>query len=191
MAKEYILGNVKGPKGDTGPAGATGPVGPQGSQGVQGTKGAVGTATTVSIGMVTTGGAGTNAVITNAGTSRAAVFSFTVPRGATGAQGAKGDKGATEATDPAVATGPAGPQGLQGAKGATGAQGVTVSGLLTTDKQVHISPNYSTTLATTKAQQEAWNLISTGDVTANNQLTFKCFGDKPATAIPIKLEVTR
>lgn len=70
-------------------------------------------------------------------------------------------------------------------------QVLTVSGLLTTDKQVHISPNYSTTLATAKAQQEAWNLIAMGDVTANNQITFKCFGDKPTTAIPIKLEVTR
>lgn len=70
-------------------------------------------------------------------------------------------------------------------------QVVTVSGLLTTDKQVHITPDYSTALATSKAQQEAWNLVSKGDVTANNQITLTCFGDKPMTAVPVKLEVTR
>lgn len=38
-----LLGNVKGPKGDTGPQGETGPQGPQGEQGPAGADGANGT----------------------------------------------------------------------------------------------------------------------------------------------------
>jgi hypothetical protein len=49
--------------------------------------GARGAAATVSVGTTTTGSAGTNASVTNSGTSSAAVFNFTIPRGATGAAG--------------------------------------------------------------------------------------------------------
>jgi hypothetical protein len=44
-------------------------------------------AATVTVGTTTTGNAGTNASVTNGGTSSAAVFNFTIPRGATGAAG--------------------------------------------------------------------------------------------------------
>ncbi len=70
-------------------------------------------------------------------------------------------------------------------------QTLTVTGLRTSDKQVHLTPDYSTTLATAQAQQEAWNLISKADVTADNQITFTCFSDAPGTEIPIKIEVIR
>lgn len=78
------------PRGDVGATGSTGATG------------ATGTAATIALGTVTTGAAGTNVIITNSGTSSAATFNFTIPRGDTGATGATG------------ATGPTGPQGPAG-----------------------------------------------------------------------------
>ena len=76
---------VLGPTGPTGPAGAS----------------------TIAIGQTTTGLPGTNASVTNSGTSENVVLNFTIPRGNTGE------------------TGPAGPQGPQGVQGATGLTGTT------------------------------------------------------------------
>lgn len=50
-------------------------------------RGPQGAAATVTVGKVTTGAAGSNAAVTNSGTSGAAILNFTIPRGATGAQG--------------------------------------------------------------------------------------------------------
>ena len=102
---------IQGPKGDkglTGDKGATGERGPQG---------ATGAAATIKVGTVSTGNPGTNATVVNAGTANAAVFNFTIPRGATGAVGPQGPAGAKGAT------GDTGPQGPAGAKGATGERG--------------------------------------------------------------------
>jgi Chaperone of endosialidase len=71
------------PKGDTGATGATGPQGPKGDA-----------AATINVGSTTTGAAGTNASVTNSGTSSAVVLNFTIPRGATGATGPQGPAGA-------------------------------------------------------------------------------------------------
>ena len=60
---------IKGPKGDTG------------AQGV------AGTAATVTIGTTQTGEAGSQASVTNSGDANAAVFNFTIPRGAQGVAG--------------------------------------------------------------------------------------------------------
>lgn len=49
-----------------------------------GEKGDDGEAATISVGTVTTGAAGTSATVVNSGTSSAAVFDFTIPRGADG-----------------------------------------------------------------------------------------------------------
>ena len=68
-------------------------------------------------------------------------------------------------------------------------QEVAVSGILASDLP-HITPVYSTTNATAIAQKEAWNCVSKA-VTAADKLTFTCFEDKPATAIPIQIEVIR
>ena len=46
------------------------------------------------MGTITTAAAGASANVTNSGTSAAAVFNFTIPRGATGATGATGPAGA-------------------------------------------------------------------------------------------------
>ena len=70
-------GQLQGAKGDTGDTG------PQGQPGQ---------AATVQVGQVTTGEPGSNASVTNSGTSNAAVLDFSIPRGATGE---KGDIGAT------------------------------------------------------------------------------------------------
>lgn len=80
------------PKGDTGAQGPAGPTGPAGPA-----------SATLALGSVSTGAAGSNVVITNSGTTSAAVFNFTIPRGDTGATGAAG---------------PAGADGLDGAPGA-------------------------------------------------------------------------
>lgn len=83
-------------------------VGPTGPTGATGATGATGTAATISVGTVTTGAAGSSASVTNAGTSSAAVFNFSIP------QGIKGDKGDT---------------GDQGPIGETGATGLNWQGV--------------------------------------------------------------
>ena len=92
----------QGAKGDTGATGATGPTGPTGPQGPTGPKGDTGAtgpqgpqgpAATITVGTTATGNPGTNASVTNSGTSSAAVFNFTIPRGNTGATGPQGPDG--------------------------------------------------------------------------------------------------
>ena len=71
----------------------------KGNKGDKGDKGDKGTAATISVGTTTTGAAGTQASVTNAGTSSAAKFNFVIPKGdkgeqgKQGIQGVKGDKG--------------------------------------------------------------------------------------------------
>ena len=78
---------LQGIQGDTGPQGATGATGAAGGAGSQGA------AATIAVGTTTTGAAGTSASVVNAGTSSAAVFNFTIPRGATGDTGPIGATG--------------------------------------------------------------------------------------------------
>ena len=66
----------------------------QGPPGPQGQQGEPGAAATVTVGTVTTGEPGTDAIVTNSGTESAAVFNFTIPRGETGTAGADGKDGA-------------------------------------------------------------------------------------------------
>ena len=80
------------PKGDTGAAG---------SNGADGSDGA---AATIAIGTVTTGNAGSSAVVTNSGSSSAATFNFTIPKGDTGAQGPAGADG-QDGADGAISDG--------------------------------------------------------------------------------------
>ena len=88
--------------------GAEGPPGPQGEPGSNGTNGEDGAAATISVGTVTTGSAGSNVIVTNVGTTSAAVLDFTIPRGDTGSQGIQGIQGIQ---------GPAGNNGSDGADG--------------------------------------------------------------------------
>jgi hypothetical protein len=75
--------------------GATGPQGIQGIQGPTGNTGPIGPSGTVTVGSTTTGGVGTNASVTNTGTSTAAVLNFTIPQGPQGVQGPVGPAGST------------------------------------------------------------------------------------------------
>ena len=85
--------------GPAGALGSTGPQGPQGFNGPQGTAGSTGSSgpagptgagASVAIGTVTTSAPGTQAAITNSGTSTAAVLNFTLPQGAPGTNGTGG-----------------------------------------------------------------------------------------------------
>lgn len=61
--------------------------------------------TTVDVGTTTTGAEGTQASVTNSGTTHNAVFNFTIPKGDTGATGPTGPTGATGPAGPGVAAG--------------------------------------------------------------------------------------
>ena len=61
---------------------------------LKGDTGAAGAAATVTVGSTTTGNPGTNASVTNSGTSSAAVLNFTIPKGEKGDQGNSGYTGA-------------------------------------------------------------------------------------------------
>lgn len=78
---------AKGDKGDTGAQGIQGVKGDKGDTGEQGLQGIAGNAATIRIGSVTTGAPGTNASVTNSGTSSAAILNFQIPRGTPGADG--------------------------------------------------------------------------------------------------------
>ena len=87
---------LKGDTGNTGSTGLTGPAGTNGEQGLKGdtgltgpagTNGTNGSAATVAVGTVTTGAAGSSAIVTNAGTTSAAILNFTIPQGAAGTGG--------------------------------------------------------------------------------------------------------
>lgn len=75
--------NFSIPRGDTGSVGATGSIG------------ASGAAATISVGTTQTGNPGSSAAVTNSGSSSAAIFNFTIPRGDVGASGPVGATGAT------------------------------------------------------------------------------------------------
>lgn len=109
-AYEFItdLSGAQGVKGPQGPTGATG------SPGAKGDKGDDGAAATIQVGTVTTGEAGTEASVTNAGTANAAKFNFVIPKGEKGETGEKGDAGAK---------GDTGEKGEKGDTGATGTRG--------------------------------------------------------------------
>ena len=79
-------------------------------------QGPPGEAATVTVGTVTTGEPGTDAIVANSGTEIAAVFDFTIPRGATGAAGAPGPQG------PKGDTGETGPAGAGVPDGGTAGQ---------------------------------------------------------------------
>lgn len=67
---------------------------------------------------------------------------------------------------------------------------VAVAGVSADGGDVHIYPVYSANAATRAAQREGYNAISL--VTpGQNQITFTCDEDKPAVAIPIKVEVRK
>ena len=84
---------VLGGDGPEGPQGIPGPEGPEGPQGPKGDKGDAAATITVASPVIT-GAAGTNAAVTNSGTSSNVILNFTIPRGSQGLQGVPGVPGA-------------------------------------------------------------------------------------------------
>lgn len=72
--KRTLIGNIKGPKGDTG---------------AQGPQGATGPGATIEVGTVSTTAYGNTAQVTNSGTETAAVLDFVIPQGKPGEQTTK------------------------------------------------------------------------------------------------------
>lgn len=146
------------------------PQGAAGAAGSAGSAGSAGAAATVAVGTTTTGNAGTNAAVTNSGSTSAAVLNFTVPKGADGSPGSTGTAGAAATVAVGTTTtGAAGsnaavsnsgtsaaavlnftvPQGAAGAAGTPGSTGATGPGVATggTTGQVlakNSSTNYDT-----------------------------------------------
>ncbi len=116
---EY-LGSSKGAQGAQGEAGKDGV---NGTDGVDGKDGKDGAAATIQVGTVTTGAAGSEAVVTNVGTANAAILNFTIPRGAQGERGIQGETGAA---------GKDGANGRDGADGKDGAAATVTVGQVTT-----------------------------------------------------------
>ena len=103
--------------GEVGPRGPRGEPGEQGDPGADGQDGADGAAATVTVGSTTTSAPGGNASVTNVGTSSAAVFDFTIPRGATGAPGSDGTNGTNGVDGRTVRSGTGAPSGGIGVDG--------------------------------------------------------------------------
>jgi hypothetical protein len=82
--QSLVFSAQQGPQGATGSTGAKGDTGTTGATGATGNPG---TAATVAVGTTTTGAAGSSATVANSGTTSAAVFDFTIPRGNTGDTG--------------------------------------------------------------------------------------------------------
>ncbi len=89
----YVIGS--GLTGPTGPTGSTGPTGPA--------------AATITVASTTTGLPGTEASVTNIGTTNDVMLDFIIPAGPTGPTGPTGSEGPTGPTGPEGATGPTGP----------------------------------------------------------------------------------
>lgn len=86
---DYLNLSKRGAKGDPGPQGIPGIPG-QSITGPAGSAGANGQAATITIGTTTTLPAGSNATVTNTGTSSNAVLNFGIPQGAQGTPGSGG-----------------------------------------------------------------------------------------------------
>jgi hypothetical protein len=79
-----------GPTGQIGPIGPTGQIGPTGvtgAIGATGVRGATGASCTVSVGTTTTLSAGSQASVSNSGTSSAVILNFQIPKGDKGNDG--------------------------------------------------------------------------------------------------------
>jgi hypothetical protein len=144
------------------------PAGQTGATGATGATGSPGTAATIAAGTTTTGAPGSSASVTNSGTSGAAVFDFTIPRGDVGATGATG------------ATGPAGP-------------GVAIGGTANQSLLKVDGTNYNTywgtpplaTLATSSETVIATVRNATGSTLSAGQVVYidGAIGNRPSVAL--------
>ena len=131
-----------------------------------------GDAATVSVGTTTTGASGTSALVTNSGTSSAAVLNFTVPQGPVGPPGVAGP------------TGPTGPTGPAGATGATGASG---GGINSISFATEITNPGSGTAGTTYYLSPLSNSAS---VSSANNNAIATSGNNNFSAVPVACTVS-
>ena len=147
------------PRGDTGAAGSNG------------SDGSDGAAATIAIGTVTTGAAGSSATVTNSGTSSAATFNFSIPKGDTGAQGPAGQDGA-DGADGGISDGDKGDITVSNSGGTFTIDNdvITTSKIaddaVTADK---LANSINTEIAANTAK--VTNATHTGDVTGSTALT--------------------
>ena len=121
MSQSFLIGNIKGPKGDTGVAGPTGPQGPQGERGIQGEKGKA-----FAIAKVYSSVAAMDLDYNNAAIKVGdfVMISTADPDDLENARlYVKGAASYEFITDFSGPTGPQGPQGVKGDTGATGPKG--------------------------------------------------------------------
>jgi collagen triple helix repeat protein len=180
-----------------GPAGAAGSQGPPG---VPGSAGPAGTAATATAGTTVTGAPGTNANVTNVGTTSAAVFNFSIPRGDVGAAGTAGAQGPQGPQGPTGSQGPQGPAGSTGAQGPQGPTGSTGAPAWTTNTSGFTIPAVGSTVSVTVADA-SWIVVGemlyvdqagggvgiSGvlQVTAKAGNTLTLLNPQPAPAIPL------
>lgn len=172
--------------------------------GLTGPQGTTGNAATIAVGTVTTGAAGSSAVITNAGTSSAAVFNFTIPQGVQGTTGNTGPAntlsigtvttGAAGSSAAATITGTAPNQTLnltipQGAAGAGSPDATTTSkgsiqlaGDLSGTAALPTVPGLANKANSTITITAGTGLTGGGDLTANRTLTVS-YGAAAGTAV--------
>lgn len=176
VVPDSIYARVYFARGEQGAQGATGPQGPQGSQGPIGLTGATGAtgpkgdtgdtgaAATISVGSTTTGAPGTSASVVNAGSSSAAIFNFTIPRGDVGATGATG------------ATGAQGPSGVIAVTSPITNTGTSTSAQIGIDQSL-----------ITIAQSQVTNLVSalSGKASTNHASTHTSIGSDPLSNLSI------
>lgn len=110
-------GGATGAKGDRGAQGDKGADGATGAAGTNGSNGSNGTAATIAVGTVATGAAGSSTTVANSGTTSAATFDFSIPKGDAGNNGSNG----TDGTD-----------GTNGTNGSNGAAATINVGTTTT-----------------------------------------------------------
>jgi len=114
---------------------------------------------TIAVGTVTTGAAGSNATVTNSGTSTQAVFDFVIPQGATGAQGPQG---------------PQGPQGDPGVSPNTGTATLTF-GNFPGSNETSLAVTGQTTIASTAKIKVYVVATTTADHTVNDHTYLPLF----------------
>lgn len=154
------------------------------AEGQNGAAGSDGSAASVSVGTVTTGEPGTNASVTNSGTSSAAVLDFVIPKGA---KGDKGDDGVTTIqTTSSNFTVSLPASGWVGSS-APYTQTVAAAGV-TADNAPVLDVSVSDTTAAGIEQIKQWGYISKAS-TAADSITFSCYETKPTVDLTVNVKV--
>ena len=160
------------------------------SQGVKGDKGDIGNtgntgeAATIAVGTITTLPAGSNAVVTNTGTTNAAILNFGIPKGADGSGGITQEQAdglyAKKYSNSSVTLATASWVGSS----APFTQDIILSGV-TNSSVIGILPSDSATVD----NRSAWRSALISGVAGADKITIIADGNKPSTDIPMSITV--